>query len=282
MGGQEGADGTRSDLESVSAPGERRGHGIAILGMGLWMAEFPSLEAWRTGERDPEAVKPLGKALDRINRRRAGVLARAIADAAAEAFEGSGVDPSTIPCVVGSSIGEAKTMIGLLDQMWRTQTPMSPANFTVSVHNASSGLLSISSKNQGYVTSMAADEDTPAMSLLEGLGLVLDTAGPVLVACGDEAAPSELVKEEPHWAMLAGALILAPVADAPAGAAIVRLVHGLEPTLEPARLTAEQAASPEAGLIDLIDAITRGEPGLLRLDRGTGRGYLADIEFAPK
>ena len=70
----------------------------------------------------------------------------------------AGVDPSKAPTIVGSAIGEAATMIGLLDQMWRRHEPMSPAEFTVSVHNAASGLISICNKNRGMTTSLAADK----------------------------------------------------------------------------------------------------------------------------
>ena len=256
---------------------------VAATGLGLWMPGYPNLAAWTSQAHDEEAVKPVGTALDRVNRRRAGVLGRAIADAAGQAIEQSGIDPSQTPCVVGSSIGEADAMIALLDQMWRTETPLSPATFTVSVHNASSGLLSISSKNQGYVTSLAADEDTPAMALLEGAGLVHERGVPVLVVCGDEAAPSKLVKDEPHWGMLAAAIVIAPAEDlAPRTPKIaVRFGAPDESPLPPATLDDDLARSPQAGLVDLLEAISKGDPGCVRLDRGLGRGFVCDLSFAP-
>ena len=167
-------------MSASPSPGEAGT--VGVLGLGLWMPGFPSTAAWSAGAHDPEATKPQGLALDRVNRRRAGALGRAIADASAQAIEESGVDASTIATVVGSAIGEAAAMISLLEQMWRTKEPLSPAAFTVSVHNASSGLLSISCKNRGYANSLAADEDTPAMALLEAIGLVRTGASPVLVA----------------------------------------------------------------------------------------------------
>ena len=252
---------------------------VAVLGTGLWMPGYPDLAAWRAGGEPDEAhEKPKGLALDRINRRRAGILGRAIADAAAQAMEESAVDASTVPSIVGSSIGEA-AMIGLLEQMWRTKEPMSPAAFTVSVHNASSGLLSISSKNQGYATSLAADEDTPGMALIEGLGVVHATGGPVLVVCGDEEAPRSLVQNAPHWDMLAAAVVLGPVDQAPSTAPQLTVLGGEEPTIEAVPLQDRLALSPQAGMIDLLVALQARTAGRVRLDRGTGRGYVAELTF---
>jgi len=192
----------------MSAPGT-----VAVTGLGLWLPGFPNAAAWAAGAADPEAVKPIGAALDRVNRRRASPLDRALADTVAAAILHAGVDPTTVPVVVGSSIGEAATMIGLLDEMWRHHNPMSPADFTMSVHNAASGLISISNKNRGMTTSIAADHDTPAAALLEGIGLVLTRGAPVVVACGDEPAPPTLVQHAPPWSMLTAAVVLAPFAE---------------------------------------------------------------------
>ena len=123
---------------------------VHVAGLGLWMMDYPTAAAWETRAptRGEEPLKPKGEAFDRINRRRASQMGRAIGDAVSEAMGQASVDPRTTPVIVGSSIGEASAMIGLLDQMWRSDEPMSPAVFTVSVHNAASGLLSISMKNK--------------------------------------------------------------------------------------------------------------------------------------
>ncbi len=249
---------------------------IAVTGLGFWATGFPTVAAWTAGTADPTADKPQGKALDRVNRRRAGPLDRALADVVADAIAQAGVDPASVPVVVGSSIGEAVTMIGLLDEMWRNHNPMSPADFTMSVHNAASGLISISNKNRGMTTSIAADENTPAAALLEGIGLALTREVPVVVACADEPAPPTLVQHAPPWAMLASAVVLAPQGAAGALAHLEVEERGT-PTVVPGPFAPLLLQNPQIGLAMVVDAIARGARGVLPLDRGTGRGHVARI-----
>lgn len=256
----------------MTAPGT-----VAITGLGLWTEGFPSATAWASGVRDPEAHKPAGKALDRVNRRRAGPLGRALADVTAEAIAQAGVDMSQVPTVIGSSIGEAATMISLLDELWRHHTPMSPADFAMSVHNAASGLISISNKNRGMTTSLAADEDTPAAALLEGIGLVIARDSAVVIACADEPAPPTLVQHAPPWAMLASAVVLAPLASVRHPLATLRIVMGQPPTIARGRFDELLVNNPQWGLAALVDAVQREAAGVQALDRGTGRGYGALI-----
>lgn len=252
---------------------------VKVTGLGLFLPGFPSAAAWKTGEANPELPKPTGMILGRINKRRAGALGRSVADCAAEALAQAGVEPSEVSIVVGSSIGEASTMVGLLEQMWRSKTPMSPAAFTVSVHNASSGLLSIGCENQGYVTSLAADEDTPAAALLEAIGLVHQKEAPVLVVCADEPAPECLVDEGDAWGLVAAAVVLEPqTSDAPQLASF-EFVDNDSATLAPAEVESMSANNPQAGLLDLVNSILTGDSGVVALDRGNGRGYCARLTF---
>lgn len=249
---------------------------VAITGLGLWMPGYPTAVAWQQRQRDDAARKAVGLAFDRVNRRRASGLSRAIADAVEQAVVAAGDDPATVPVVVGSSIGEASTMIGLLDRMWRTTEPMSPAAFTVSVHNAASGLLSIAKKNVGFTTSLAADHDTPAAALLEGIGLVATGHRAVVVVCADEASPRSLLVQAAHWDLVAAAVVLAP---AGAAGALTRLtMPAVGPsTVAAAALEDGMAHNPQVGLLDLVDAVQRGASGTIALDRGEGSGYMASL-----
>ncbi|MCR9246581.1 MAG: beta-ketoacyl synthase chain length factor [bacterium] len=259
----------------LNTPGDGLG-AATIVGVGLWTPRFASAAARAAGERSDEELKPVGLAFDRRNRRRVSGLGRAMGDAVEEAFVGAGLDPVTTPVIVGSAIGEASTMIGLLDSMWRTREEMSPAAFTVSVHNAASGMISISKKNVGFTTSLAADHDTPFAVLLEGAGLVAASGGPVVVVCADEASPRSLMAEgDTNWDMIAAAVALAPATGQDgSGLANLDLAPAADlPTIAPSEQDPLLTGNPQAGMLDLVDAIARGASGRLRLDRGKGRGY---------
>lgn len=251
---------------------------VAVTGLGLFLPGYPSAAAWAERNELPadDPRKPGGLAFDRVNRRRASQMGRAIGDAVAEAMAGAGVEGVSTPVIVGSSIGEAGAMLGLLDKMWREDEPMSPAVFTVSVHNAASGLLSISMKNKGYTTSIAADYDTPAATLLEGIGLIAAGTEAVVCVCADEESPRSLLEHAPHWDMLSAAVVLQREGHE---RAITHLSVGdcgedrSEITIAPGAFAEGFGHSPQVGMADLVDAIQRNQNGVLALDRGNGRGY---------
>ncbi len=250
---------------------------VAVAGVGLWLPGFASFAAWSAGARDPLATVPKGDALGKIHRRRAGPLGRALSDASSEALRAAGVEMSVVPSVIGSALGEASTLIRLLEQMWRGLEPMSPADFTLSVHNAASGVMSIAAGNRGFTTSIAADHDTPACALFEGIGLVEAEGLPVLVVCGDEAAPAALLSGEDAWDLAAAAVVLVPRASADDRLVRIRLASPTSQPIELASLAPEIARSPQAGMIELVAAVGAGVDRVVRLDRGTGRGFRAFV-----
>jgi hypothetical protein len=249
---------------------------VAVVACGLFVSELPGVEAWLAGVPDPARAEPVGSLVKPRDRRRMSALSKALADAYGEALAGSGFAPGHVASVFGSALGEAATMIGLLDQMWSESGALSPMRFVSSVHNAAAGVVSIATENQGFTTSLGADFDTPAMALVEGMGAVLARGEPVIVCCGDEPVPGEIVPEELRWALLAAAVALAPVDAAPPGS--VRIALSREaPTLAPCEAPTLLARNPNVGLLDLIDAIRCGRHGVLRLDRGRGQGFAVEL-----
>ena len=90
--------------------------------------------------------------------------------------------------------------------------------------------------------------------------------------------------------MLAAALVLTRAdLDAARALATLRLSGGA--AVEGASATATDlpvdafaptlAHNPQVGLADLVDAVQRGRSGSLRLDRGKGRGYRAELRSKP-
>jgi hypothetical protein len=249
---------------------------VAVVGLGLFAPAFAGVEAWVSGRSDPAHAEPTGALVKPRDRRRMSALSKALADAYAEALAASSFTPGGVASIFGSALGEAATMIGLLDQMWSEGGALSPMRFVSSVHNAAAGVVSIATQNQGFTTSLGADYDTPAMALAEGVGFVLARGEPVIVCCGDEPVPGELVPEELRWALLAAAVALAPVDAAPPGSARVALTTKA-PSLPGCDAPTAIARNPDVGLLDLIDALHHRQEGVLRLDRGRGQGFAVEL-----
>jgi len=257
---------------------------VAVLGCGAFVPGFAGLTGFAAGEASPDHAEPKAELVPRRQRRRASVLSKSFADAYSDALDASGRDAATIASVFGSAIGEAATMVGLLDQMWGDAVMLSPMRFATSVHNAASGMISIATENRGITTAIGADHDTPAMALLEGIGLVLSRGESVVVCCGDEAPPEDLVPAGAGWDLMTAAIVIGPVESAPP--ASPRL-SGLSMTPAEmldfdAQMPSEKLASlrrnPNIGLLDLVVAIGRGDQDRLRLDRGAGRGFSIRVE----
>lgn len=98
-------------------------------------------------------------------------------------------DEDSFPMVFASRDGEIHRTADLLTDLLR-DGDMSPAGFSLSVHNSASGVFSIARRDPTATTTVAAGEDTLPMAVLEALAQ-LRCAGPprVLVAFADEPLP---------------------------------------------------------------------------------------------
>ena len=256
---------------------------VAVLGCGAFVPGFDGLAGWASGTASADHDLPKAEIVPARQRRRASPLSKALADAYAEVLEATELKPSLVASVFGSAIGEASTMIGLLDQMWDDSAMFSPMRFATSVHNAASGMISIATDNRGMTTAIGADYDTPAMALLEGIGLAVARGESVIVCCGDEAPPEDLVPEGAGWALMTAAIALCPSSQAPASSPrlsdLAIAPANLSPPEAPARTSATATSleaierNPNIGFLDLAVAIRSGTEGVLRLDRGAGRGF---------
>lgn len=247
---------------------------VAVLGCGAFIPGFDGLAGWVRGERSAEHEAPKAEIVPPRQRRRASPLSKALADAYAEALAATALDPALVASVFGSAIGEATTMVGLLDQMWSDSGMLSPMRFATSVHNAASGMISIATNNRGMTTAIGADYDTPAMALLEGIGLVLARGASVIVCCGDEAPPEDLVPDGIGWSLMTAAIVLCPSSEAPASSPRLSDLAISAANLSPSETSSGALGrNPNVGLLDLVVAIHSGAAGVLRLDRGAGRGF---------
>jgi hypothetical protein len=260
---------------------------VAVAGVGVFVPGYPNAAAWFSRSSHvlsalsvTQPPPPTAALLDKHSRRRASLLTKALADAYGEALNQAQLDATEVASVFGMALGEANTMISLLDQMWRQDGSLSPMRFAASVHNAASGVVSIGSKNDRFTTSIGADFDTPAMALFEAIAIA-DAGEAVIVACGDEAAPADLVSDDQGWDFLTCAIALLPSERAAISCPRLSTPRRGKPTLTAAEVPRGLAQNPQIGLLDLIGVLHAGQRGSVRLDRGRGRGYCIDVVPPP-
>jgi len=255
---------------------------LIICGVGLSLPGVGNAKAWlhrghTEGSESPSM--PSGHSLDKHSRRRASPLTRALSDAFTEAVEQAGVDAKTVHAVFGSALGEASTMVKLLDQLWKEED-MTPMGFATSVPSTASGMVSISTQNRGFTTAVCADYDTVAGALMEARGILLTTENPVVVVCGDETSPARFVPDDESFDLLATAVCLClPHHPWPALARLrgPRIADGDLPGVP---LSDRLARNPQVCLLDLVAHVIEGRSGAVRLDRGAGAGYVVDVRVS--
>lgn len=157
-----------------------------------WNAWAPGLEspdAWRAWCGNPVPVvdaqqQPDVGFLPAMHRRRLSRLARMVFHAAwplAEPY-------TTLPMVFASRHGETPRTLALLSDLARDE-PLSPTQFSLSVHNAIIGQWSILRGHTSEMTALAAQGDGLEHAVLEACTLLGEGAPAVLVVIGEEAPP---------------------------------------------------------------------------------------------
>jgi hypothetical protein len=161
-----------------------------------WEAWAPGLEAkhaWRAwaatgaGLGHPDTAAPSAAAVAPLLRRRAGLSDRLALELAWRLAPGGG----DLPCVFASRHGQIVRSVGLL-QAVAEQAPLSPMDFSVSVHNATAGLYTISAGDRAPASAVAGGLEALGGALLDAQGRIEEGAERVLVVYHDEAPPAVL------------------------------------------------------------------------------------------
>ena len=170
---------------------------VGILDWEAWAPGLADHEAWRAwaggGQGVPRddgsspAVGPMAPSL----RRRAGRNDRLGLEVA---WRLSGPEGSSA-AVFGSRHGQVARSAVLLESLAQG-LPLSPMDFSLSVHNASGGLFSIARQDRSASSAVAASGEELAAALLEAAGLLLEGAPEVLVSVHDEPPPPLY---DGHW-----------------------------------------------------------------------------------
>lgn len=265
-----------------------------VIGLGLWAPGIPGVAAWASppgplpasdgeepGERPPCDVLPPRerRALSLTTRMGIEVIGQAVASA--------GVDRSRVGLVFASAYGELETAFDQMEMMAGADGRLSPARFKNSVHNTATGLLSIAFGNRGFSTALAAGDRSFAAGLVEGLALLDQEGGAVVVAVADDV-PAEAFRGagRPAFSPLGLALCLA--ADPlPAGAAapLARLegpvrAGGRAAASGPGAVPAAFAGNPAAASLPLLAALLGRSSGWVPIEPGPAEEALGVVVTA--
>ena len=156
---------------------------------GAWAPGLNSREDWRQwslgslpiGTENPPSPKAVPKSL----LRRLSPLARAVLSAVGQCVE----EGDTLPAVFSSSHGEIVKSLQMLETL-QAGDELSPTAFSLSVHNAISGLFSIVYGNRQEISVIAPGNDGMASGFIEALGLLQEGHSAVLLVFYDEPLPT--------------------------------------------------------------------------------------------
>ena len=157
-----------------------------------WCAWAPGLESaadWNLWLAAQPAALPAGALpsvsfLPAMQRRRLGALGRMLFHVAWPLAEGQ----PAMPLVFVSRHGETPRTLAVL-QALAADEPLSPTQFSLSVHNAIIGQWSILRADTSEMTALAGEGDGLEHGVLEALSLLAEGASSVLLVVAEEAPP---------------------------------------------------------------------------------------------
>lgn len=161
---------------------------FSIKNWGGWAPCLEQPEQWKQWANGDLAIglegMPAALAIPPLLRRRASRQLRMAFEAADQCC----ANKAGIPVVFCSRHGEVRRSLEILEPLMQNE-PVSPATFSLSVHNAIGGIYSIALQDSAPVTALAAGADTAAHGIVEACGQLADGAGEVLVVAYDEPLP---------------------------------------------------------------------------------------------
>ncbi len=182
-----------------------------------WRAWAPSLDStddWQAWQQAPVPVADDGQQPDvsflpALQRRRLSRLARMAFHVAWPLADAHG----PLPMVFASRHGETPRTLAILGDLARDE-PLSPTQFSLSVHNAIIGLWSIQRGDTSEMTALAAEGDGLEQALLEASTLLGEGSPAVLLVIAEELPPelyAPFIDDVPF--SYAVALLLTPGSD---------------------------------------------------------------------
>lgn len=165
-----------------------------------WSAWAPGLETPEDWQRWAAGQKAIGgdampqvQAIPAMLRRRLSSLGKVALATAMPLL----ADDTPTPAVLVSRHGDLNRTVTLLSDLARGEE-LSPTQFSLSVHNAIGGLLSITRKDQSSITALACGCDDVSTALLEAQAILAERGcSQVLCLIYDEPVPEVYRGDEP-------------------------------------------------------------------------------------
>jgi Beta-ketoacyl synthase, N-terminal domain len=181
--------GRRAGIEI--AVGDRRNARLVVEAWSAWAPGRETRAAWRVwagaSDDEAEASAAPGVQIPMLLRRRATPFGQKIVASAAACGDAL----RSARYILASRHGEFGRMIGILRALDAGELP-SPAEFSMVVHHALTGLLSIGADNTRGHTALAAGLDSFGFGLMEAVCCLAERPDePVLLLYGDEPLPGE-------------------------------------------------------------------------------------------
>jgi hypothetical protein len=205
---------------------------FSVAAHAAWAPGLSTHESWLAWAKSPFLIQGSEQApvlsMPAMLRRRAGFLGKMALEAAYHCVDGR----SQIPAVFCSRHGDVARALELLGNVV-DNTPLSPTNFGLAVHNANAGLFSIARQDQANQCALAAGQSTIEHGVIEACSLLADGAEQVLLVAYDTSLPGVFESyrdcaEQPHaWAWL-----MVPAAESPLQLSWTAAQGGFDAALE--------------------------------------------------
>ncbi len=162
-------------MESQSIPMEV-GPPIRILNWSAWAPNLPTKAAWvdyvKTGTfPDVTVKKPPCKQVPEILRRRCTFVTRMVLETSLDVFSGTEVASDSTQTVFCSRHGESQLLGSLLHDI-HSEIPLSPTQFSNSVHHTATGYFDLVTKNKQTSRTISAGMSSFVIGYLEAVGLL--------------------------------------------------------------------------------------------------------------
>lgn len=164
---------------------------LSCFSVSRWRAWAPGVEtdtdwkAWLAGKSAPAAdSQPDVSQLPALLRRRLDRLGRMALHTAWPCLE----NVEAAEFVFASRDGSLPRTLELLTALIHNE-PLSPTNFSTSIHNGTAGLYSMARGDRSATTAVAAGTDSLGMGLIEAVGMIAAGTAPVLLCYADERLP---------------------------------------------------------------------------------------------